>query len=242
MRTLRTEGLITVISVLNVVLIKHWENAIPMRDLSASGVVLGLVVLAALAPGSHRIPQVRRRNVKTSSIMESLYVHRVMSSKMLWLRPESMFMLAVPWALILLKRMQHEEEAGYLLVPHLQFFQSQILGEAILFAANKSEFIYHYTCLTNAYRALPLGTWLLRSLSIMMGMQSIESWDLVDFAVLLVLPALAFVLWAYETFVSLPIELYPTTLVSASIHDPIMGNSSKSVVGGNNLVVDVLTE
>ena len=149
-----------------------------------------------------------------------MYLCRVAHANLLWMRSDVMLFLVATWTLLLLKRMQREEEmAGHQLVSHLQFFQTQLLGEAILFAAgSRTRHVRAYTRITSAYRAIPLAHWLLHGLRVVLGIQSslsikvdMDYWDPTDWMIFLVLPVMTTVMWLQKTLACVPREFSVTT-------------------------------
>jgi hypothetical protein len=204
---------------LTAVLAAHQCEHIPLRD-AKSGVAL--VLLASLAatvrvlhrPEKQQQQHDARHRLPTGSAAAERY-HRVALRLM---NLEILFTILIPWILLfwdrafpadgLLDDVRKQPSLGHLLVPHLFFFQCQIIGEMILWKAGYSGGLvpFYYTAAANALRAFPVGTWILRSLAVAPG---VEPASPVHWLVVAVLPLAAAGLWAYSSLVFVPLVWYP---------------------------------
>lgn len=202
---------------LNAVLLSHEQAYIPGRDVIASelfAVTVGLAVIGVRISGGNK-PVVKKQS-HSSPQFASFQSH---SNKLMQL--EVIWTLLIPWVLLFVNKMYefHYQKGGsngdeahddlnvaYLVSPHLFFFQVQIILEIVLMVSHCDSIIFPYTAAANAYRALPLYTWIMRSLLTVpdMPLFSAAHW----FTVVL-LPCIATCLWLYSSFIFLPLEWYP---------------------------------
>jgi hypothetical protein len=198
-------------SCLTVVLLSKEQANIPVRDLIASAL---LAVAVGLLIAGVRITGVVSHDVKKQASPPAPPESFQRSSKRL-MQLEVIWTLFVPWILLFLDKMYdfhlledpHEKlTVAYLVTPHLFFFQVQIILEAVLVVAKCQSFLFLYTAAANAYRALPLGTCILRSLLTLVTM---PLYSANDWFVVVVLPCVATCLWLYSSLIFLPLEWYP---------------------------------
>lgn len=223
-RTMIRHGLVLVVFIcLTVVLLRHEIDNIPALDLRVSQGFFIAVLLFVF--GSHVVDYTMfhwNRNHKVHSFttgMESnnklpiesqLILNKLMVHEVAWT-------LLLPW-LILLTQNQGSSLAGYILTPHLYFFQVQILLETILQLSRQfttyqphayQRYLWTYTVLANIYRGIPIVTTLLRSWVLIT-----DAWqgtaNIVLSTTLLLQPILTTGLWCYSTFVFVPFIWYPT--------------------------------
>lgn len=81
---------------------------------------------------------------------------------------EVVFTIVLPWMIILQGIMNIDKKEtsrnGHLLAPHLFIFQAQIAFGCIIFLAGELRkwLMFPFTCASNAYRGITLGTWIMR--------------------------------------------------------------------------------
>ena len=210
---IRHGALIAIIGLLTVELLRAKLDDIPDRDLYAS--LVGLVGVAAAILTTKSLSFPRHNFQRTPRFVKSF--------RMLTLA-EVFFTLVVPWAVLsrnwqrpttllqfpLLMRPEIDVDTPtveHLLVPHLFIFQVQILLEAIISLSSESSLLFPYTCVANAYRAVPLAVWVLQTKALVVS-QSEELGTLESiFAILL--PAVTVLLWTFSSFRFLPSDRRP---------------------------------
>ena len=210
---IRHGALIAIIGLLTVELLRAKLDDIPDRDLYAS--LVGLVGVAAAILMAKSLSFPRHNFQRTPRFVKSF--------RMLTLA-EVVFTLVVPWAVLsrnwqrpttllqfpLLMRPEIDVDTPtveHLLVPHLFIFQVQILLEAIISLSSESSLLFPYTCVANAYRAVPLAVWVLQTKALVVS-QSEELGTLESiFAILL--PAVTVLLWTFSSFMFLPSDWRP---------------------------------
>jgi hypothetical protein len=233
MRTIVSIGSFVVFVVLTVVMLKHHRNEIPRRDVYASLFLFAWsAVASAISAAIKRTTsdtttkQQQKPPTKTSTETAQRPVEFTRTSNQL-MQYEVLLTLLVPWIVLRASKwVQHnwqlpEGLVEHLLVPHLYFFQSQIAAEAILLATRQDALLFPYTCVANALRALPLATWILRSLVATQTMFHVYNpfhWVLV-----VLLPAAAAALWLYSSLIFIPLHWYPV------LHDDERGRD-KAIV------------
>ena len=115
---------------------------------------------------------------------------------------EIFFTILVPWMIILegISNRPQTKKNGHLLASHLFIFQTQIAGECIIALAgdHRKWLMFPFTCVANAYRAVTIGTWIMR----VMDEDQLESRDII-------LPIITTALWVYSSFFFIPREWYP---------------------------------
>jgi hypothetical protein len=159
---------------LNVLLVWLFPSAVPCRELFLDAA--GVVVLFVL---TH---QWRRSNKNTKQQQQQQHVV-VLYKTTSFQRPfgilslcEVLFTLLLPWFLIWRSsddtQQQQRQVTGYILLPHLFFFQAQIGNESILFwrrgGGNNNDssiLLFDYTVVCNMYRLIAILQWILRSSS-----------------------------------------------------------------------------
>jgi len=223
-------GILTFFTVLTAELVKHERSYIPQRDLTLGG---GLCVFGL---GSAILHNAKKLFKKMDAHKEAPPIkhhrpesflrasHELMSMEIL-------FTLIIPWIFVkyfakdelrhglgfstthINGDTDHGDILNYLLVPHLFFFQAQIVGELILYVGHQTpKCIYDYTMAANLFRGLTLVTWIRRSLLILYQ-QSTGSpfWYMnpILWLAVVLLPVIAVALWLYSTFIFLPLIWYP---------------------------------
>lgn len=205
--------LLTFFTCITVVLLSHETANIPARDVMAS-VFLAIAVASLIVAsrvriritGSHRVTK-KQQPPQPESFTR-------VSNRLMQL--EVVCTLVVPWILLVLAvndvhLVRDELTVAHLVAPHLFFFQVQILLEMTLMVAQcDASIIFFYTAAANAYRALPLGTCLLRSLVAVVDANA--SMSLTDWLIVVVLPSIATLLWLYSSLIFLPLEWYPVVV------------------------------
>jgi hypothetical protein len=113
-----------------------------------------------------------------------------------------LFTVVVPWLSILEHLIYRTAIRGHLHLhaSHLFISQTQIALECIIIMAgeNRKWIIFPFTLLANCYRLISILTWIARALHD----TNLESRDVF-------LPAMAFSIWIYSTFVFIPRVWYP---------------------------------
>jgi hypothetical protein len=220
MRTLVALGTLVVFTVLSVILLKHHLEEIPQRDLYTSSFLFAWCVV-----GSGVSELLARERLKTPSPA----VHRQhsprpsdfsqASNRLMQL--EVFGTLVAPWMFLrsspLVERylLLSSDVVEHLLVPHLYFFLAQVAAEAIIFATHQDRLMLPYTCVANALRGLPLGTWILRSL--VATVESIDTYNPFHWLIVVGLPAVAAALWLYSSLVFIPLIWYPVTKTNEGV-------------------------
>jgi len=218
-------GLLVLFSVFNAVLLKNQRNEIPTRDVVASAlVVLSAYAVLVLEELYFHHPRTKSAIAKPTTPAYRRDVNALMLS-------EVVFDLVVPWILLSKnaafwhRKLDHLLESetggegdghnvlGYLLVPHLFFFQAQIVGELMFYVAGRGSLVFPYTCMANAYRFFPLGTCIRRSYA---AFRNASILDPFHWLVVVLLPSIIAMLWVYSSFVFVPLEWYPLTKASPS--------------------------
>lgn len=172
--------------VLDFVLVLFFRRGIPRRDFAAcrGGLVLVLFLSAFESDEPNKIPNTKRFRIifTTLSTMEVL------------------FTVFVPWLSILEHLIHRTDMHGHLLASHLLIFQTQIALECVIIMSGEKRrwMLFPFTVFANSYRLLSILTWIKRTLN----ETNVESRDVF-------LPAIAFCLWIYSTFVFIPKEWYP---------------------------------
>jgi hypothetical protein len=170
--------------ILDSILVLCFRQGIPRRDFAACRVGLLFVLSLSMFESNYNAPNSKRFRVifTTLSALEIL------------------FTVVVPWLSILEHLIHRTAMHGHLLASHLLIFQTQIALECIIIMAgeNRKWIIFPFTLLANCYRLISILTWIART----MNETNLESRDVF-------LPAMAFSLWIYSTFVFLPREWYP---------------------------------
>lgn len=131
---------------LNVLLLSLHRNAVPKRDIFMCGLGLVGVLIATRSKQERVVLDRTKRYHILFTVLSSL---------------EVTFTIILPWWLI-----YRDYHNGYLMAPHLFVFQAQISLESVIFMAgyNPHQLLFRYTVIANTYRALPLGTWVSRTL------------------------------------------------------------------------------
>ena len=208
MRTLAAAGVLTTFIVLFVVLLKNQVDEIPTRDVATSFILMASSLLAVV---SGLVTQAADGKKTTPSPRQESF-QRV-SNKLMNL--EILFTLVLPWLLLKSSSfIQHQLQLvpetdriiEYLLVPHLYFFQAQIVGESMLFVSHRNELVFPYTCVANALRAFPLATWIQRAIVVL---HQIQLFNPFHWLLVAGLPMAASVLWLYSSLILIPLKWYP---------------------------------
>ena len=200
---------------LSVVLLSHEQDNIPSRDVLASVIMAAAVVVGlVVANGGVRIT--KSLDGKKPFLSTQPESFRRASSVLMQL--EVIWTLILPWTLLILENnnfdLAHNKNltVAHLVAPHLFFFQIQILLELALMVAHCDAWtIFLYTAVANAYRALPLGTGILRSFFAVGSGNMVSA---TDWLIVIVLPSVASCLWLYSTLIFLPLEWYPVVVSS----------------------------
>jgi hypothetical protein len=214
MRTLVALGTFVIFTVLTVILLKHHMEEIPVRDLYTSALLFALCVVASAA--SVLFLPAKKSLAKQRSGLSPRQHHRPSefaraSNRLMQL--EVVGTLVVPWLVLRASKWvdRHLDLPSAvverLLVPHLYFFQAQIAAEAVLFATHQDWLLLPYTCVANALRGLPLGTWIVRSL--VESIQSVNPYNPFHWLIVAGLPAVGTGLWLYSSLVFIPLIWYP---------------------------------
>lgn len=165
-----------------------FRGEIPHRDYVACRVGIGVIL--ALTAFESKTKSNRPRTNRFRSIFAAL-------STM-----ELFFTVLVPWLIILegIFNKSQTQKNGHLLASHLFIFQAQIAGECMitLTGENRKWLLFPFTCVANAYRAVSIGTWVMR----VMDEDVLENRDII-------LPVIAGALWLYSSFVFIPREWFP---------------------------------
>ncbi|KAL7473214.1 hypothetical protein ACHAXS_013630 [Conticribra weissflogii] len=165
-----------------------FRGDIPRRDYIACKVGLGLII--SLTAFEMEKKTERPKTKRFRSIFATLSAMEVI------------FTVLIPWLVILegVFNKAQTRKNGNLLASHLFIFQAQIAGECVIAMTGERRkwLIFPFTCMANAYRAVTIGTWIIR----VMEEDTPESRDVI-------LPAIAGCLWIYSSFVFIPFEWYP---------------------------------
>mmetsp|Transcript_19397 Transcript_19397/g.21823 ORF Transcript_19397/g.21823 Transcript_19397/m.21823 type:complete len:242 (-) Transcript_19397:301-1026(-) len=184
---------------LNVVLIKHYRHVIPQRDILACG--FGMVGIFTVFALNHKGADIRptERFHKTFNMLAFSEIFGT---------------IILPWVLLCMETLDmydvflpasHKDGGmGYLLVPHLFYFQMQIVLECVIYVVDQKWLVLPFTCVANSYRIIPLMTWISRSVELLN-----ESPETPQAIIMVLLPLIALTLWVYSTFVFIPLEWYP---------------------------------
>lgn len=177
--------ILTVCLILDSILVLFFRGGIPRRDFAATRFGLLLVLYLSMFESE---PYNRPKSQRFRMIFTTLSALEVL------------FTVLVPWLSILERLIHRTPIHGHLLASHLFIFQTQISLECIIVMAGEQRkwLLFPFTVLANCYRLLSILTWIMRTLN----ETNIEFRDVV-------LPAIAFGLWIYSTFVFLPREWYP---------------------------------
>lgn len=189
---------------LNVVLIKHYRHIIPQRDILACGFgMVGLCTVFAL-------------NRKGADIRPTERFHKTFNMLAF---SEILGTIILPWVFIMLETLdvydvylptsQNDGGMGYLLVPHLFYFQMQIVLECVIYLVGQKWLVLPYTCVANSYRIIPLMTWISRSMDLLNATGDNKTPERPQAFIMVLLPFIALMLWVYSTFVFIPLEWYP---------------------------------
>ena len=178
-------------------------TAVPRRDIVACAIGL-LGTLAGFA--FERVPPPR----PTPKAKRRLDVLFLMMSFM-----ELISTVVLPWAMIINEKrlgggkIDDKSSAIYLMASHLFIFQAQIALESLVAMAPERQrsMMFPLTCVANAFRVVPLLTWLSRS-----GhgfgyptWRRFEDWN----GLAGILPVVGFLLWMFSSFYFIPFEWYP---------------------------------
>lgn len=131
-----------------------FRDEIPHRDYLMCRV--GLILIIFLTSFESRRPRKRltsKRFRKTFATLSAM---------------EVVFTIVLPWMIILQGIMNIDKKEtsrnGHLFAPHLFIFQAQIAFECIIVLAGEQRkwLMFPFTCVSNAYRGITLGTWIMR--------------------------------------------------------------------------------
>jgi hypothetical protein len=220
MRTLIALGTLVIFTVLTVVLLKHHQEQIPLRDVYTSSLLFAWCIVgsgisgllakktsAKSGPAARQPPSPRPSSFARAS-------NRLMQFEVIGT-------LVLPWLFLrsspLVERylLLPSGIVEKLLVPHLYFFQAQIAAEAIIVATHQDHLLFLYTWAANALRGLPLGTWILRSL--VAFVESINPCNPFHWLIVVGLPAVGAMLWLYSSLIFIPLIWYPATKASEGV-------------------------
>lgn len=181
---------------LDVMLVMCFRQGIPRRDFAACRV--GLLIVLSLSMFESNDPYNRPKSKRFRIIFTTL------SSL------EVLFTVLVPWLSILEHLIHMTAMHGQLLASHLLIFQTQIALECIIIMAGEHRkwILFPFTLLANCYRFFSILTWVMRTLN----ETNLEKRDVL-------LPAIAFGLWVYSTFVFIPREWYPLIKTNYGQHN-----------------------
>ena len=181
--------------ILDTMLVLCFRQGIPRRDFAACRV--GLLIVLSMSMFESNDTYNRPKSKRFRLIFTTLSTMEVL------------FTVLVPWLSILEHLIQRTVVHGHLLASHLLIFQTQIALECIIIMAGEHRkwILFPFTLLANCYRFFSILTWVVRTLH----ETSLESRDVF-------LPAIAFSLWMYSTFVFLPREWYPLIKTTYSKH------------------------
>lgn len=172
--------------ILDLILVLCFRKVIPRRDFAACRV--GLLLVLSLSLFESNDPYNRPKSKRFRMLFTTLSTLEVLLT------------IVVPWLSLLENLIHRNAMHGHLLASHLLIFQTQIALECIIIMAgeNRRWILFPFTLLANCYRLLSILTWIVRTLN----ETNLESRDVL-------LPAIAFILWTYSTFIFLPREWYP---------------------------------
>ena len=181
--------------ILDTMLVLCFRQGIPRRDFAACRV--GLLIVLSMSMFESNDTYNRPKSKRFRLIFTTLSTMEVL------------FTVLVPWLSILEHLIQRTVVHGHLLASHLLIFQTQIALECIIIMAGERRkwILFPFTVLANCYRFLSILTWIVRTLH----ETNLESRDVF-------LPAIAFSLWVYSTFIFLPREWYPLIKTTYSKH------------------------
>lgn len=223
MKTLAAVGALVIFAVLTAVILKHQATEIPVRDVNTS---LFLITWSLVVSGGAAL--VKRKQQRSTATTTRHDDHHHLGRPPEYTRTSNQLMklevlltLVLPWMLLkssgLIQHHLHLPKGmvEHLLVPHLYFFQAQILGESVLFATHQDDLVFFYTCMANALRGLPIGTWLLRSL---VALQDIQLYNPFHWLLVAGLPIACTALWIYSSLIFIPLIWYPVTRQESGGH------------------------
>lgn len=188
MNKTKAKTLLSACLIMDSILVLCFAQSIPRRDFAACRfgllIVLSLSMFASESNDPYKRPKGKRFRMKFNTLSTL----------------EVFFTLLVPWLSILEHLIQRTPMHGHLLASHLLIFQTQIALECIIIMAGEQRkwILFPFTLLANCYRLSSLLTWIVRTFN----ETNLDSRDVL-------LPAIAFSLWVYSTFVFLPYEWYP---------------------------------
>lgn len=195
--SLQTRGLIVaaVFILLDALLLVLCRNAVPTRDIAVWVGALVLVRLLVNLDLWEGYPVLRSLEDfhKKGRLLEVAVVFGT---------------ILIPWLMIGFG----VHNAAFLLAPHLFVLQAHIAGEGIVESGqgNKDWFMFVYTCFANAYRVIPLTTWLHRLYDVYYQRDDHEdSKTRFGDIMMVILPVYAIVVWAYWSFWYIPFVWYP---------------------------------
>ncbi len=173
---------------MDLILVLCFGQSIPRRDFAACRLGLLFVLFLSMFESESTDPYKRPKGKRFRMLFTTLSTLEVF------------FTLLVPWLSILEHLIQRTPMHGHLLASHLLIFQTQIALECVIIMAGEQRkwILFPFTLLANCYRFLSILTWIVRTLR----ETNLDSRDVL-------LPAIAFSLWMYSTFVFLPREWYP---------------------------------
>jgi len=211
---------LVVLACLTVVLLVHEKENVPARDLIAAQ-VLALAVAVKIV----WVRIFNRKHEEASTAVE-LSEHAQQVGKTL-MAHEVLWTLLAPWLWLYLDRRCNFEllrtlnqTVAYFVIPHLFFFQVQIVLESVLQVtgvvgktSSDPWLLFDYTVLANCYRGVVLGEGLLRSLY---ALPTLQVYNVHHWIVVVILPVATTLLWLYSTLIFLPIHWYPTLIEGLS--------------------------
>lgn len=170
-------------------------TAVPRRDMvaCATGLVGTLVGFAFERAEPPRLPKAQHRLFLMLSFLELIST------------------VVLPWSMILGGgKINDKNSAMYLMASHLFVFQTQIALESLVaMAAERHRWMmFPLTCVANAYRVVPLLTWLSRS-GHGFGYSTWRQFEDGNDGLAWILPVFGFFLWVYSSFYFIPFEWYP---------------------------------